>query len=212
MLNTHEAACFGFGPLLGTGSTQNIGDDPFEMENLQVVNLNNRPVYSITTGQQHTCAVVLDDQNKRRGVCWGQGNGGVLGYDNQNQILSPGSLTVLLPGNFQVAQISAYSSHTCALSTTGQVRCWGTNKFGKLGLLSLGSTAQPCFGCRSGQMEQLKGLSFGCVDISKTGSCPFLGGNPLCQLCRKSWPPSLCITYSFACRWVGKLNQCVPRQ
>lgn len=38
----------------------------------------------------------------------------------------------------QAIQITAGSSHTCALFTSGTVRCWGRNWFGQLGDGTLG--------------------------------------------------------------------------
>lgn len=185
------------------------------MDNLQAVDLKGRSVYSISTGQQHTCAIASDivpTSSKRFIVCWGQGTGGVLGYGSENQVLAPGSSAVALPSSFVPIQVATYSSHTCALSDTGFVVCWGINRYGALGILSMGGSAQPCIGCKPKQIQQLKRIPFGCVDLSPNGACPALpASNPSCRLCYKGWSQSLCLTYVFACKWTSSLNQCGPR-
>ena len=92
-----------------------------------------RTATAITTGDNHTCAI-LDNGTVR---CWGFGSFGQLGYGNgdtigDNEKPSAAGPVDLGPGLTATA-ISAGGSHTCAVLNTGSVRCWGTNGNGELG-------------------------------------------------------------------------------
>jgi alpha-tubulin suppressor-like RCC1 family protein len=175
------------------------------MENLQAVSLRGRNVSSVSCGQQHTCVVIKD---KQEAVCWGEGTYGAIGYDSLDQVLSPDNRVVSIGSSFAVQQIQAYAAHTCALSTKGEVSCWGTKKFGRIGLFSLGAAEEDCFGCSKGQMKQLLRLNFGCVNIPPNTPCPIIQETqPKCELC-KGWPQDLCRIYNQKCRWSGNLKKC----
>lgn len=89
------------------------------------------PAKQIAVGSQHTCALLTTGKVR----CWGYAQGGALGYGNLNNIgddefpASAGDVDV----GGEVVQIAAGSSHTCALLTTGKVRCWGSGRDGGLG-------------------------------------------------------------------------------
>ena len=94
-------------------------------------------VNAITAGGYHTCALTTAGT----ALCWGANLFGQLGNGNTAIQLAPVSVKDVggagtLSG---VAAIAASTSHTCALTTTGAVQCWGSNTKGKLGD---GSTAQ----------------------------------------------------------------------
>ena len=211
VLNTNDAACFGLGRLLGTGSIANVGDAPLEMQNLQIVNLNNRKIQSISVGQQHSCVVLL---LQTVAVCWGEGGSGVLGYDNQDEVLAPESRVVLLPSKFKVQTIRTYASHSCALSTKGGATCFGSKLFGRLGEFALGPAAAiQCLGCGKHQMQQLKALNFGCdALLTPAGTCPYnLPTSNQCAICKAKWSQTLCSKFNQKCRWNRSLNKCQPR-
>ncbi|MBK27072.1 MAG: hypothetical protein CME70_23915 [Halobacteriovorax sp.] len=81
------------------------------------------------------CAV-LEDNTLR---CFGYGNVlGTLGYGNQITNVgasdnNPLSLMGPVPVGFPVKQVSVRGSAVCALSTLGEVKCWGQNPFGIVG-------------------------------------------------------------------------------
>lgn len=106
---------------VGSGSTPaEVGDVP----------LGGR-ASAITSGAQHTCAVLMSREIR----CWGYGFAGRLGYGNSDSIgddetpASAGSVKVGGP----VVAASAGSLHTCAVLTRGRVRCWGRGLHGRLG-------------------------------------------------------------------------------
>ncbi len=114
---------------LGYGNTDSIGDDetPSAAADVDV----GGPVRQIAAGDLHTCALLTDGSVR----CWGAGASGQLGYANTNTIgddetpASAGNVDVGRP----VRQIAAGAAHTCALLTTGTVRCWGSGGNGRLG-------------------------------------------------------------------------------
>jgi hypothetical protein len=139
ILDTAVLKCWGANGLgqLGLGNDQNRGDTGGEMgDALPVVNLGTgRTVTAVTTGLDHTCALLDTQQIK----CWGGNYFGQLGYgdltdrgDGANEMggLLP---TVSLGTGRTVQAVSAGLIHTCALLDTGQVKCWGGNSIGQLG-------------------------------------------------------------------------------
>jgi alpha-tubulin suppressor-like RCC1 family protein len=80
----------------------------------------------LTAGGEHVC-VLSPDGGVR---CWGSNSSGQLGTGNSTDALSP----VRVQGLTQpIAAITAGRAHTCALTTTGTVSCWGGNGSGQLG-------------------------------------------------------------------------------
>ena len=123
---------------LGLGDTNNRGDGPNEMGvNLPTVNLGTgKTPVAISAGYNHTCAILNDGSLK----CWGSNASGQLGLgDTNNRGDQPNEMGDNLPavdlGTGKVAiAVSAGQLHTCAVLNDGTVKCWGSNKYGNLGL------------------------------------------------------------------------------
>jgi alpha-tubulin suppressor-like RCC1 family protein len=81
---------------------------------------------SIAAGHSHTCAVTGSGGVK----CWGKNEHGELGNGTFNASLVPVDVTGLRTG---VRSVVAGWGHTCALTTSGGVKCWGYNQNGELG-------------------------------------------------------------------------------
>jgi cysteine-rich repeat protein len=95
-------------------------------------------VSQLAASFNHTC-VLLNSGTVR---CWGLGDNGRLGYGNTNSVgdnETPLEAYALLPNNGDVnvggsvVQLTAGGNHTCALLSSGTVRCWGNSSAGQLG-------------------------------------------------------------------------------
>ena len=83
-------------------------------------------IAAIAAGHSHTCALTTSGGAK----CWGKNDRGQLG-DN-SYVWRSTAVDVLGLGT-GVAAIAAGYEHSCALTTTGIVKCWGQNGHGQLG-------------------------------------------------------------------------------
>lgn len=80
----------------------------------------------ISSGDRHSCGVT----SAGAAYCWGGNGSGQLGNTaNPSWAHQP----VLVAGSQTYSQISAGSTHTCALTTAGAAYCWGENGSGQLG-------------------------------------------------------------------------------
>jgi alpha-tubulin suppressor-like RCC1 family protein len=114
---------------LGYGNTTMIGDNetPASAGDVNV----GGSVEQIAVGDLHTCALLTTGAVR----CWGYAGDGRLGYGNANHIgdnETPASAGDVFVGG-SVRSIAAGGSSTCAVLTTGAVRCWGRGIYGKLG-------------------------------------------------------------------------------
>jgi len=169
----------GFGTL-GLGDGQDRGDDPNEMgDDLPFVDLGTgRTATAISAGSFHTCAILDGGEVK----CWGTGGSGQNGNesnanigDNINEMGDDLDPVDLGPGRTAVA-ISAGDNHTCAILDTGDVKCWGGNANGRLGL---GDTT-PFRGANPNTMGvNLPAVSLG---TSRTATAISAGGNHTCAV------------------------------
>jgi alpha-tubulin suppressor-like RCC1 family protein len=118
-------------------------------------------VITIHAGVNHTCAAM-----SAGGVeCWGYNAAGQLG----NGAITASSMPVAVSGlRSRVVAVTAGANHTCALTSAGGVKCWGSNAYGQLG--NGASTAQP-----NPRPVDVIGLSSGGVAISA-------GANDTCAL------------------------------
>ena len=131
---------------------------------------------SISSGRSHTCVLMSTGGVK----CWGSNNSGELGDDTNAFKMAPTQVSGLTSG---VTAISAGYLHTCALLSTGGVKCWGSNSDGQLGDNTITSKNVPTqvSGLTSDVTAISSGYSHSCALLS-TGAVKCWGGNWLSQL------------------------------
>jgi alpha-tubulin suppressor-like RCC1 family protein len=132
---------------LGDGSTTN------RTLPVDVVGLGNG-VAAISVGGFHTCALIVMSGVK----CWGKNANGQLGDSTMTDSPIPVDVTGL---DSNVTAIFAGGSHTCALTVSGGVKCWGYNDYGQLGDSTTTSKTTPV---------DVTGLSSGVAGISAGNS------------------------------------------
>ena len=91
-------------------------------------------------GWSRSCAIASDD----KAYCWGSNDFGRLGNNSTANSRVPVAVNTsgVLAGK-TIKQISAGSSHTCAIASDDKAYCWGSNDFGRLGNNSTANSRVP---------------------------------------------------------------------
>ncbi|MCB1017083.1 MAG: carboxypeptidase regulatory-like domain-containing protein [Acidimicrobiales bacterium] len=176
-----QVACWGRNAQgeLGLGHEEKRGDGPGELgTHLATVDLGTgRTATALTSADRANCAV-LDDGTVK---CWGLNGTGQLGQgDTRGRGDEPGEMgDALAPVDLGTGRtataVTGASWHFCALLDGGQVKCWGGNFFGQLGL---GDSQNR--GGGAGQM----GDALPAVDLGtgRTATAVSTGGGHTCAL------------------------------
>lgn len=131
--------CWGIQTALGNEHSRFTEfDDPAEMgDNLAFVNLGTGvKVKEMCLTVDFACALTVEGRVK----CWGSNFDGQLGLgDTIDRGTQPGDMGDNLPfvdlGNdLRATQISCNGLHTCVVLESGDLKCWGKNNYGQLGL------------------------------------------------------------------------------
>ncbi|MCS7054743.1 MAG: hypothetical protein NZM18_00985 [Thermoflexales bacterium] len=86
-------------------------------------------VVAIAAGWRHTCAATSSGQV----YCWGLNHDGQLGNSTHFGTYHPSPTPTLVANLNGVVALAAGHAHTCARTNTGQVYCWGWNRYAQLG-------------------------------------------------------------------------------
>jgi RHS repeat-associated protein len=136
----------------------------------------NSPVVAIAAGDYHTCALTSTGGVK----CWGKNENGQLGTNSTTDRWYPVDVSGLSSG---VVAIAAGGTHTCALTSTGGVKCWGNNANGRLGNGTTNQSLIPVdvSGLTSGVVAINAGGSHTCA-LTSAGGVKCWGGNASGQI------------------------------
>lgn len=139
----------------GANSSGTLGDGTTtsRLTPVDVVGLGSG-VAAIDTGAMHTCALTTAGGVK----CWGMNHRGQVGDGTSANKNTPVDVTGLGSG---VAAIGIGGSHSCAVTGTGEVKCWGDNANGQLGDNTGGAKLMPV---------DVVGLNGGAVTIEASGA------------------------------------------
>lgn len=114
---------------VGFNSQGQLGDGSTNLSDVFVDTKNLTSVVQLAVGVAHSCAIQRDGMAD----CWGlngtMDNFGRLGTGTTPSRTSP-TAVVQLTG---IRQIAAGQDHSCAVTESGEVWCWGDNTFGQLG-------------------------------------------------------------------------------
>lgn len=115
---------------LGTGAAGQPSSQP-----LAVVSLSG--ISGGAAGAAHSCSMGRDGRIQ----CWGAGALGQIGDGGLTTRLEP--VVPTMPAGVQFHRIAAGADHSCALTTAGEIYCWGQKGEGSLGNGTYGVGAVP---------------------------------------------------------------------
>ncbi|MEI6290258.1 MAG: fibronectin type III domain-containing protein [Chloroflexota bacterium] len=121
LMTTGGVKCWG----ANSGYQLGIGNQDNQLVPVDVHNLSSG-VSAVSSGGEHTCALMLTGVVK----CWGNNDHGQAGVGANSYYSEPVEVSGLSSG---VTSIAAGNRHTCALTTSRGVKCWGDETFGQLG-------------------------------------------------------------------------------
>jgi alpha-tubulin suppressor-like RCC1 family protein len=145
-------------------------------------------IQHIATGPNHSCVVIAGGHVK----CWGDNSDGALGTGDRTSHPQPVDVSELTG---YVRLIAVGTSHTCAVMSTGSLKCWGDNSAGQLGDGTLLSKTAPTDADISGVVDVALGEDFTCA-LKAGGEVWCWGTNTLGQLGRVSASSSVPVTVS----------------
>jgi alpha-tubulin suppressor-like RCC1 family protein len=128
-------------------------------------------VATVAAGGGSTCALTSAGGVK----CWGRNDSGQLGDGTTTERHTPVDVSGLTSG---VVAVAAGGSHTCALTASSRIECWGFNSQGQLGDGTITERHTPVHvsGLTSGVIAVAAGDSHTCA-LTSAGGAKCWGGN-----------------------------------
>jgi len=168
---SHGLKCWGFNYFgqLGDGTTVDRSQ-PVDVSGLS------SGVTVISAGFTHSCALTSAGGVK----CWGDNSYGQLGDGSYYSSPVPVDVSGLTAG---VMAVAAGDFHSCAITTTGAVKCWGFNSNGELGDGTNHDSNVPVdvYGLSSNAVQISAGWNHTCV-VMQSGGAKCWGVNLYGQL------------------------------
>lgn len=135
-LNSGHVACW------GRNSLKQIGRQT-QSTTIMTPEILDQPVgvvsfVRIETGDNHSCAT----SNSGESWCWGSNSEGQLGLGQTSESSLP-TRSYLFPNSQLSSSVTTSGSHSCALTTRGNLVCWGLNEFGQVGDSVADTTTTP---------------------------------------------------------------------
>jgi len=154
--------CWGrnYGGMLGDGTTIDRST-PVDVTGL------NSGITAIAVGGTHTCALTT----ARTVKCWGNNDAGQLGDGTTTNRSIPVDVNGL---GSDIVAVAAGGAHTCALTASGAVKCWGWNDQGQLGDSTTENRSTPVV---------VSGLESGVTSLTTLGyyhTCATVAGRAKC--------------------------------
>ncbi|HLV65202.1 MAG TPA: DUF4215 domain-containing protein [Polyangiaceae bacterium] len=131
VVGTDEIKCWGSQSAAEAGAlSTSYVPDVRDVRSIAPIELSSE-VLEVATGWDFTCALL----SERGGsvFCWGVNSDGQTGMGSCNYCSYP-TPAINLGSSFEAKGIAAGWAHACAVSKAGQVKCWGDNAFGQLGI------------------------------------------------------------------------------
>ncbi|WP_413559941.1 Ig-like domain-containing protein [Bdellovibrio sp. HCB209] len=161
-----------------SGTYYSIGDDT-KLFRPSPVMLDRGQTYSkVAVGKFHACAITTDRTLK----CWGNNANGQLGTG-----LSGASYDKITPtiidGSNQYIDVTAGNSHTCAITTTNDLKCWGASGSGQAGVgYTSTSVASPTVIASGTKFQSVKAGASHTCGITTTNDLYCWGYNSYAEL------------------------------
>ncbi len=120
-----RAKCWGLNAEGQLGNVTNSGLFLANSSPLEVTGLTDAA--ALSSGTDHMCTRTTTARVK----CWGLNNYGQMGTITFGG--GPNAVPTLIPPLTEIVSLGAGGAHTCAVSSSGAVSCWGLNLDGQLG-------------------------------------------------------------------------------
>jgi alpha-tubulin suppressor-like RCC1 family protein len=144
-------------------------------------------IATVSVGDDHSCALTVSGGIK----CWGDNSLGALGVIDDDLAIGDARVTDDEPTPYPVDVVGLSSGvralaagdfHTCALTTVGQVKCWGDNTYSQIGT-GLGSRVRTPRDVLPGiTMKAISGGLFHSCAVTPAGDVYCWGANAYGQL------------------------------
>lgn len=127
LTTTQNVRCWGYSTYgaLGAGTTSYVA-----ISDAQDLLGPGEKAIQVETSDNYSCALLVGGNVR----CWGQNGNGKLGLGHKQNINYASSTSTNISIGEQVIQITTGWNHVCALTSTGKVKCWGSNNTNELGL------------------------------------------------------------------------------